>query len=213
VVAHLGWLNLLKARITGQDGIVESHLREALRIDAENVYANAMIGEWALLPPGNLDEAKAHFATALKSGKAKSFVRGCQLEGMIYNYDPGVPAELIRVANQMRKDNDPISDSDRGRIHGLIAAGTDAELREVISAAPPAEVWATYEWVNPPTTDESDFASRERRFVRANLDEVSGRSEESLRLYRSLYKELNERKDVSPFVLKRVQDAVKRLSI
>lgn len=32
------------------------------------------------------------------------FVRGCQLEGMIYDDDAGVPAELIRVANQMRKD-------------------------------------------------------------------------------------------------------------
>jgi hypothetical protein len=73
-----------------------------LRTDPENVYANAMIGEWALLPPGNVDEAKAYFAVALKlkSGKAKAFVRGCQLEGMIYNYDPGVPAELIRVANR-----------------------------------------------------------------------------------------------------------------
>ena len=183
-------------------------------MDPENVYANAMIGEWALLPPGNLDDAKAHFATALKSGKAKSFVRGCQLEGMIYNYDPGVPAELIRVANQMRKENDPISDSDRGRIHGYfkLAAGTNAELREVVSALPPDEVWATYEWVNPPATDESDFDGVERRFVRANLDEVSGKSQEALQLYRSLYKELNERKDASPFVLKRVQDAAKRLS-
>ena len=52
----------------------------------------------------------------------------------------------------------------------------------------------------------------ERRFVRANLDEVSGKSEEALQLYRSLEKELNERKDASPFVLKRMQDAVKRLS-
>jgi hypothetical protein len=114
----------------------------------------------------------------------------------------------------MRKDNDPIGDSDRDRIHGYfkLAAGTDAELREVVSAAPPDEVWATYEWANRPTTDESDFDSMERRFVRANLDEMSGKSEEALALYRSIYKALNERKDPSPFVLKRVQDSVKQLS-
>jgi len=35
-----------------------------------------MIGEWLLLPPANLEEAKTHFATALKGGKAKPFVRG-----------------------------------------------------------------------------------------------------------------------------------------
>ena len=213
VVAHLGWLNFLKSNITGQNGIVESHLREALRMDPDNVYANAMLGEWLLLPRANLDEAKMHFATALRSGKAKDFVRGCQLEGMIYNDEPGVRAELIRVANQMRKDNDPIGDNDRSRIHSnfSMAVGTDAELREVVSAAPAEEVWATYEWVHPQNAGASEFDNMERRFIRANIDEVSGKSEEALQIYQSLYKELDAKKDASPFVLKRVGDAVKRL--
>ena len=68
VVAHLGWLNLLKWRITGQSGIIESHLREALRMEPENVFANAMFAEWVLLTHGTLEEAKAHFSAALKSG-------------------------------------------------------------------------------------------------------------------------------------------------
>src|SRR5215468_8955370 len=164
VVAHLGWLNLLKWRITGQAGIIESHLREALQMEPENVFANAMFGEWVLLTHGTLEEANAHFSTALKSGKAKPFVRACQLEGMIYNDDPGVRAELIRVANQMRKDADPISEGDKGRIHSYFSTtiGTDAELREVVSAVPPDELWATYEWVSPPLPDASDFDKLER---------------------------------------------------
>ena len=50
---------------------------------------------------------------------------------MIYNYDSVVAAELIRVANQMRKDTDPISDSDRGRIRGYfkLAAVQDSVKR------------------------------------------------------------------------------------
>ena len=211
VVAHLGWLNFLRENITGQGGITESHLREALRIDPENVYANAMIGEWLLLPPANLEEAKTHFATALKSGKAKPFVRGCQLEGMIYNEEPGVRAELIRVANQMRKDNDPISDDDKGRIHSYFSTtiGTDAELREVVSAAPPDEVWATYEWVSPPAAEASDFNKMEARFIQASIDEVSGKREEALQIYRSLGKEI---KDPNLRISQRVRDAVRRLS-
>lgn len=67
MVAHLGWLNFLRENITGQGGITESHLREALRIDPENVYANAMIGEWLLLPRANLEEAKT-----LRSGPPTS---------------------------------------------------------------------------------------------------------------------------------------------
>lgn len=211
VVAHLGWLNLLKWRIVGQSGIIEAHLREALRMEPENVFANAMFGEWVLLTHGTLEEAKTHFATALKSGKVKTFVRGCQLEGMIYDDDPGVRAELIRLANQMRKDNDPISDRDKGRIHSYFSTtiGKDSELREVVSAAPPDEVWATYEWVSPPLSEASDFDKLERRFIQANIDEVSGKREEALQSYRSLQQEM---KDPNVRIAQRVRDAVRRLS-
>jgi tetratricopeptide (TPR) repeat protein len=211
VVAHLGWLNLLKWRIVGQSGIIESHLRTALQMEPENVFANAMFGEWVLLTHGNLEEAKSHFANALKSGKAKTFVRGCQLEGMIYNDDPGVRTELIRLANQMRKDNDSISDGDKGRIHSYFSTtiGTDAELREVLSAAPSDEVWATYEWVSPPIAEASDFDKMERRFIQASIDEVSGKWEEAPQIYRNLQKEM---KDPNVRIAQRVRDAVKRLS-
>jgi tetratricopeptide (TPR) repeat protein len=211
VVAHLGWLNFLKWNITKQSGIMESHFREALRMDPDNVFANAMLGEWLLLPPANLTEAKTHFATALNSGKARSFVRGCQLEGMIYNDEPGVRAELIRVANEMRKNNDPMSDSDKGRIHSYFSTtvGTDAELREVVSAVPADEVWATYEWVSPPLAQASDFDKMERRFIQANIDEVSGKREEALQIYRILQKEI---KDPNVRIAQRVRDAAQRLS-
>lgn len=204
----------MKWRITGQAGIIESHLREALQMEPENVFANAMFGEWVLLTHGSLEEAKAHFTAALNSGKAKTFVRACQLEGMIYDDDLGVRAELIRVANQMRKDNDPIGNDDKGRIHSYFSTtiGTDAELREVVSAASPDEVWATYEWISPPATEASDFNKMEASFIQANIDEVSGKREEALQIYRSLDKELKQRKDSGPRVSQRVRDAVQRLS-
>ena len=210
VVAHLGWLNLLKWRIAGQSGIIESHLRASLQMDPQNVFANAMFGEWVLLTHGDLEEAKTHFATALKGGKAKAFVRDCQLEGMIYNDDPGVPAELIRVANEMRKDKDPIGD-DRSRIRwNFSLTESDAELREVLSAVPPEELRATYEWLSPPDSDGSDFSKRvERRFVEAYIDEISGRREEALQIYRSLE---TETRNSDPLVSKRVRDAVQRVS-
>jgi tetratricopeptide (TPR) repeat protein len=212
VVAHLGWLNLLKARILGQSGIIDDHLRRALEMDPGNVYANAMMGEYLLLPPASLDEAKAHFATALKTGKAKTFVRGCQLEGMIYNESKGVRAELIRVANQMRKDNDPISDADRGRIHSYYSTtiGSDAELREVVSAVPPDESWATYQWAGAGDSDDapSAFTLQERRFIQAQIDEVSGKKTEALEIYRDLQKET---KDSNNRLSQRVRDAVRRL--
>ena len=73
------------------------------------------------------------------------------------------------------------------------------------------EVWATYEWVYPPTAGASESENMERQFIRANIDEVSGKSDEALQIYRDLYKKLDAKEDASPFVLKRVGDAVKRV--
>jgi len=211
VVAHLGWLNLLRWRIVGEDGQIEEHIRRALEMDPGNVYANAMLGEWLLLTHDSLADAKAHFATALKAGRAKEFVRECQLEGMIYDDDAGVRGELIRVANQMRKDGDAIGDDNRGRIHSYYSPniGTDAEMREVVSAVPPDEAWETYLWANPSEARASAPNSIEGRFVRASIDEVSGKREEALQIYRELQTEL---KDPRVRVAERVRDAVRRLT-
>ena len=144
MVAHLGWLNFLKESITQQGGIVEFASSRSLAHGSGECLCQRHDGGKGPTASANLEEAKTHFATASKSGRAKAFVRGCQLEGMIYNDEPGVQAELIRVANQMRKDNDSISDDDKGRIHVNfnMVVGTNSELREVVSAVPHDEARA-----------------------------------------------------------------------
>jgi tetratricopeptide (TPR) repeat protein len=208
VLAHLAWLNLLKEKILGEDGLIEEHLQRALKMDPNNVYANAMMGDWILETNGNLDEARAHFATALKTGKVRPFVRGCQLQSMMYNDTPGVPGELIRVANEIRKSGEPIGDANRGRIHSYYSTtiGEDSQLREVVSAVPPDESWATYRWVCP---SDNPPDSQEARFIRANIDEVSGKKAEALQIYQEL---VRETKGTPVRLSQRARDAVKRLT-
>ena len=211
VVAHLGWLNLLKWKIVGEDGRIEEHLQRALEMDPSNVYANAMMGDFLLQTGGSLAEARTHFATALKTGKVKDFVRSCQLESMIYNDSPGVRVELIRVANQMRKDGDAISDANKGRIHSYYSpiVDTDAELREVVTAVPPDEAWATYQWVSPQESGpESEYNAQEARFIQAYIDEASGKKAEALKIYRELSQETAKSPGRLP---QKVRDAVRRL--
>ncbi len=69
---------------------------------------------------------------------------------------------------------------------------------------------ATYEWLSPLDSEGSDSSkSVERRFVEAYTDEISGKREEALQIYRSLE---TETKNSDPLVSKRVRDAVRRLS-
>jgi len=178
-------------------------------MDPGNVYANAMMGDLILETDGSLDKAKANFAAALKTGKAKDFVRGCQLQSMIYNDAPGVRAELIRTVNEMREDGETLGDANRSRVHAYYSTtiGEDKDLREVVSALPPDKAWATYQWVSPKETDAS-FNSQESRFIQASIDEAAGKKAEALEIYRQL---ANETKGSPARVAQRSRDAVKRL--
>jgi hypothetical protein len=211
IVAHIGWLNLLKVRLTDEDVPVEEHLLRALKMDPTNVYANAMMGDWLLQNNRSLDDAKRHFGIALQSGKARAFVRECELGVMIYNERPGVRVELIRVVNEMRKDGEPIGDEYRGRIHSYYSPGTGSEenLQEVLSAVPPDEAWATYQWIDRPLTEWAPFTPMEQQFIQAKLDEISGKPDEALQLYRQLERETQASDGT---LSRRTRAAVKRLT-
>jgi tetratricopeptide (TPR) repeat protein len=189
VIAHLAWLNLLKTDLTEEDAEVEKNLQRALSMDPTNVYANAMMGEWILEKHLSVEDARKRFDIALQTGKARGFVRRCQLESLVYNEKPGARAELIRVINQMRKDGDDLSDADRGRIHSYYygpTLGSEDELREVLSAVPPDEEWATYRWIDRPLTEWEPFTPEQQQFIQARLDEVAGKRDEALKIYRQL---------------------------
>lgn len=213
VVAHLGWLNLAKVRLTYENANVRENLERALKMDPNNVYANAMMGDWLLLYNFGLEEAKKHFAIAVQSGKARAFVRQCQLESMMEkkNDNLEVRAELIRVANEMRKDDEPLSDSVRGRIHSMYmpGVGSEAELRAVLAAVPADEAWATYRWIDRPLSEWEPFDEFQQRFIQASLDEISGKRDEALQLFRQLE---NDPRNVPGTRSDRIQTAVKRLA-
>ena len=109
ILAHLGWAHWLNEKIAFKefDG-AERMFRQALAIDAANVFANAMMGNWLLQTHGDSAAAMRHFHTALATGKERPLVRSLQLGGLVYNNDPGMHAELAKALNDMRKNNEPL---------------------------------------------------------------------------------------------------------
>lgn len=211
VVAHLGMLNWLKKGLIYEDGPVQENYQRALNMDPTNVYANAMIGNWLLLTKRSLDEAKKHFGIALQTGKARPFVRECQLAGMLSDDSPVVREELIRVVNDVRKEGGSIADDHRRRIHAYYdpAVASDDELREILAAVPPDEAWATYQWVDRPFAEVRSFDSIDQRFIQATIYEISGQRAEALQLFRQLQTET--KKSDNPLA-RRIRSAVRRLS-
>src|SRR5260370_35790537 len=120
ILAHIGWAHWLNFHIALKDvpSSSEKSFRRALDVDSRNVYANAMLGNWLLQRGGQLAEAKQHFSVAVESGKDRPFVRELQLGGKIYSGDIRTRIVLTRVANEIRKKGEKISESNEKRKMG-----------------------------------------------------------------------------------------------
>jgi tetratricopeptide (TPR) repeat protein len=216
ILAHLGWAHWLNQHIAEKEfgPAAERDFHRALSTDPTNVYANAMLANWLLQTHGSLDEVLHHFDVALKINKQRELVREMELGGMIDNDDPGVRSELIRLANQMRVNSEPMNDSYKHRIlSNYSPTNSREELTETLSAVPPSDAWATFLWL-----DDKQARGREREeqriqheFIQASIREIAGRSVEALALFKTLDGEL-KRKGYRGRLSDHVGMAIKRLS-
>ena len=160
VLAHVGWATFLRSRDTG-NGDPRPLYDQALAIDPDNVYANTMLAHWLVWEGGSMDRARPYFETALKTGKERAFVRRFQLAAIQNRNDDGADAELVRVANAMRQQNEKLDDrSARAayvvyrRRYGPRSPATDVRGIDVA----PAEQLATFEWLTgmPGVSDSAE---------------------------------------------------------
>jgi len=217
ILAHIGWTHWLNWHIAEREfsPAAEQNLRQAISMDPANVYANAMLGNWLLQNGGSLSEATDHFNTAIKTGKERPWIRNMQVSVLIYNETPQAGTELIKTANDMRKNHETLSDSDKHRILAFnyeLSSFHKARLMEVLSAVPPDESWATYLWLDDQQASDSAEAEtqqRRRDYIHARILELSGKQQEALASYKLLQAKLKS----SDFTLvEAVDDSIKRLA-
>jgi len=214
ILAHIGWVHWLNWYLAEREigPAAEQSFRRALEIDPTNVYANAMLGCWLLQNNVNSSEAFSHFAVAVQSGKERSWVRELQMRSLIYNDDPQARVELVRVVNDMRKNNESLDEDDKHRILPFNYSLYDsARLAEALAAVPPAESWATYQWLDDLEETESGnihMQQLRRDYVYANILELSGKKSEALSQYQALQAKL---KNSNTTLIGQVDNAIKRL--
>jgi tetratricopeptide (TPR) repeat protein len=192
ILAHLGWAHWLNEKIAFKEfNGAEPVFRRSLAIDASNVFANAMIGNWLLQTHGDGPAAIRHLQVALATGKQRPLVRTMQLGGLLHNDDPGMRAELVKVLNQMRSGGEPLEPGTRSRARYVYdaAASQGQEFGDVLNAVPSDENWKTYLWLSP--QGPADAVERCRQdFVHASLAEVSGNRAAALSEFKALLPKL-----------------------
>jgi len=193
VQAHIGWAHWLNEKIANRefDSVAEQNLRAALGADPQNVYANAMLGNWMLQKGRSLNEAIQHLNIAVSTGKERPLVRRMQFGGLIYPDRKGARAEMIRAANDMRKTGEALDEGYKSRILSscFSPVGDHKRLKESLSAVPPDEAWKTYLWLDDKAQD-GQAQTMVHDFIYANLLELSGKRQESLQKFRLLQRVL-----------------------
>jgi tetratricopeptide (TPR) repeat protein len=197
IQSHLGWAHWLNQRIAEREfgPAAVQNFRAALALDPRNVYANAMLGNWALQNGGSLPDAIQHFNTAVAGGRARPLVRRLQLAGLTGRDAPGARAAVLQAANDMRAHGEPLDPDAQHRILNFCcdpALNSHAQLVESLSAVPASDAWLTYLWLDsaPSTPDDARIQSLQHAFVQANLAEIAGRNQQALAQYRQLRSQL-----------------------
>lgn len=217
VQAHLGWAHWLNQHIAEREfgPAAEQNLRAALTTDPDNVYGNAMLGNWMLQNGGSFDEAIQHLNRAVATGKARPLVRGLQIGGLTGDDRPGARRELMKAVNAMRVHGEAIDPDERYRIFGFccdLVVTDHRELNESLSAVPPQDAWETYLWLENAGSITSPDPIRPlvHEYIQANLLEISGQTPQALRQYQALQLKLRDQPSMS--LREAVDAAVRRLS-
>ena len=187
LLAHLGWCYALEAEFGTSGPDPAPFYAQAIKEDEHNPYAQAMWGHWILSTGGSLSDATAHFNSALVSSRARDFVRDLQLSALLNRQD-AFDEEVIRVANQVRKDNGTIAEGVRRSIWGIYyfrVYHTTPATKKFIEAVPPGEHLSTFLWLFPDMKlNESDQIFR--MYYQGVLQEAAGNPDEARKSYLSV---------------------------
>ena len=215
ILAHLGWAHWLNQKIASREfgPAAERDLRQALKIDPSNVFANAMLANWLMQTGGSTEEALQHFRTAVEQKKERALVRGLQLGVLIHPDDAETRTALIRVADEMRRNGEPL---DAGNRHRILAAydptvNSAVELQQTLAAVPPADAWATYLWLDERKGDNAESQRLRRDFTHAGILELEGKRQDALAAFQKLRGDL-QHEGMNGRIATHVDTAIARLS-
>jgi hypothetical protein len=192
LTAHLGWADFLVWRDKGGDLHPETQYRRAIELDSTNAYAHAMWGHWILFRHGSMDDARTHFAAAVRAGTHRQDVRQLQFAALKNLRDSTSDAEMLRVASEMRIHAEPVTPDLRGGMATAICLDPSSRVRSASSSGrmlgaivSPQEDLLAIHWLldGLPLSDDQDIA---REYCFAAFEEVAGQREQALARFKSV---------------------------
>ena len=182
--AHIGWGNFLRYREGQRDLKIEEHYAEAVKLDPDNPFAHAMWGHWLATQRRPVSEVRQHFQKAQISGREREFVRQIQIAALDWPKEPDYAVELLRMADEMRRNKEALTADQRSVIYNSVYSGFGRNNeREILSSLDAVPHLATFRWL----TEGRDLsASGIGSYYLARLTEASGDLAKAAELYETI---------------------------
>jgi hypothetical protein len=146
--AHIGWANFLRFRETRENLRIEEEYAAAAALDETNPFAHAMWGHWLATRDAPLEEVNEHFRTALATNRERPYVQHMRINALSWLRTPEARLEMLRVADEMRRNQEDMRAGDRRTIYNSAYVYTlhddDAALLAVL---PARDHLATFRWL------------------------------------------------------------------
>ncbi|TFH22693.1 MAG: hypothetical protein E4H03_07870 [Myxococcales bacterium] len=223
ILSHIALAAYLRGLETREHGEEKALLEQALAADADNVYANVLMGFWTVYDADDkaaaMTGASGRFDRALASTDDRAWVREWQLLAYHNALDrSGLEAEervalgraLLVAADSMRTDGEPAPTGRTRRVILDVHGGSRHQgeyVEGLLNALPADRYLATIGWLTEAEDLDRDPQSC---FVLARLYEEQGATDEAVAIYRTL-SEQPDGVSNNDFNV-RVDDAVLRLT-
>ena len=194
LLAHSGWANFLMWRDGNRRLNPAESYREALSLDPENPYANAMLSHWILLQQDDVPRAVKLFETALQAGRAKNAVRTLQWAAYNNARTPEADAERVRLADAMQRGGERLSMEEAQALWGpyyfAMPIGREKDREALLEALAPDDHISTLGWAFDEFAARDEARRRTIRYYVALLHARAGRADMAVTKLRTLENEL-----------------------
>jgi hypothetical protein len=194
LLAHSGWATFLMWRDGDRRLNPTEWYRDALKLDPENPYANAMLAHWKTFQEDDVPGAVTLFATALRSGRATAAIRTLQWAAYNNSQTAAANAERVRLADAMRRSGEAMNARQAQSLWGpyffALPSGRQDDREVLLAALPPDDHISTLAWAFDDYTKGDEARLRTRRYYVALLHERAGRVDDARRELRALVEEM-----------------------
>jgi hypothetical protein len=195
LLAHSGWASFLMWRDGNRRLNPTDWYDEAVALDPQNPFANAMLAHWVLFQREDVPRAETLFETARQSGRAADVVRSLQWAAYRNAGSPAGDVPLVRLADRMRREGSKLRMSEAQTLWApyYMAARVDRHdaRRSILEAVPPDDHIATLNWAFAEYAEADTSRRLTIRYYVALLHAQAGRVERALDDLRGLREELS----------------------